>query len=61
MTNKPFQPYELEAYLGDFVDDYDTDAIINDTTYIDESGSRYWLDFDECEFAAIVASHEVSR
>ena len=42
-TRKPFEMYELEAYLGDFAGDFDVDAIVDEATYVDpRTGNRYW-------------------
>ena len=38
-----FEMYELEAFLGEFVSDFDVDAIIDDATYI-EDGNRFWIE-----------------
>lgn len=46
-----FQFYELESYLGYYIDDYDIDAIINEATEVDyNDGKLYWIedvDLDE--------------
>jgi len=43
-----FQQYELEVLLGEFVDDYDVDGIIEDATALCGDGNRYWtVDEDE--------------
>ena len=40
---RPFEMYELEAYLGDFAGDFDVDAIVDEATYVDpRTGNRYW-------------------
>lgn len=51
-----YQPYELESYLGDYIDDYDLDAIVNDATEIDYlTNDRYWI--DDIDLAEIVDRH----
>ena len=52
---------ELAAYLGDFVDDYDIDAIVEEATEIDYSnGNRYWIeDIRDEDFAEIVRLNEL--
>lgn len=56
---KPFEDYELEAYLGDFISDYDYDSIVEDSTFIDYStGNRYWK--DGIDLAEICAKHDIS-
>lgn len=43
MNGNLFEINELESYLGDFVEDYDIEAIIDEATEIDYStGKRYW-------------------
>lgn len=59
MKKNLFQMYELEAYLGDFVDDYDIDGIIEDATEIDSDGDRIWTAFGE-DFHAIVEAHDLN-
>lgn len=61
VDGKPFQHSELDAYLGDFDRDFDTDAIIDEVTYVDANGTRRWLNLDLVEFAAIVESHELRK
>ncbi|MBR3318749.1 MAG: hypothetical protein IKG21_13105 [Atopobiaceae bacterium] len=63
VDGKPFQHSELDAYLGDFDRDrdFDTNAIIDEVTYVDANGTRRWLDLDLVEFAAIVESHELKE
>lgn len=35
--------YELEAYLGENMGDFDIDAIIDESTFVNpRSGNRYW-------------------
>lgn len=36
-----FEAYELDAFLGEFISEFDVDAIIDDATYI-KGGKRYW-------------------
>lgn len=56
----PFQTCELDAYLGDFRDEYDVDAIIEEVTEIDyRTGNRHWkegVDLDE-----VCKRHDVSE
>ena len=61
MTKSIFQMCELAAYLGDFVDDYDIDAIVEEATEIDYSnGNRYWIeDIRDEDFAEIVRRNEL--
>ena len=55
-----FEEYELEAYLGDFVDDYDAEGIIQEVTFV-RDGKRYWKPEmqDSDEFEQIVRKHEI--
>ena len=56
-----FDYWELDAYLGDFVDDYDVDAIIDEVTEIDyRTGNRYWKDLTDEELWAICEAHDLS-
>jgi excisionase family DNA binding protein len=56
-NRKPFERYELDAYLGDFADDFDVDAILDEATEIDpRAGNRYWI--DGIDLAEICAKHE---
>lgn len=57
MERKPFEMYGLEAYLGDYVDDFDVEAIVDEATEIDyRTGNRYWR--DDIDLAAICAKHD---
>lgn len=38
-----FDMNDLEALLGDFVEDYDLDAIVNEATKFTFDGERYWI------------------
>lgn len=59
-TRKPFEQYELDAYLGDFADDFDIDAIIDEATEVDyRTGNRYWR--DGIDLAEICARHDVTN
>lgn len=40
--DKLFEMYELEAYMGDYADDFDVEAIIDEATYVDANGNRRW-------------------
>ena len=53
-----FQQYELDAYLGDFVNDFDVDAIIDEATNFDPDGNRYWK--DDIDLAEICQRHDLS-
>lgn len=54
----------LSEYLGDFTDDFDLDAIIDDAYLIVHAGSGFfWVanpEIDEDGFAEIVKSHDLS-
>lgn len=39
---KQFEQCELDALLGDFKDDFDVDAIIEEATRVCDDGNRYW-------------------
>lgn len=52
-----FQPYELDAFLGDHIGDYDIDGIIAEATELDyEDGNRYWK--EEIDLNEICERHE---
>ena len=53
-----FHQYELDAYLGDFADDFDVDAIIDEATEVLPDGNRYWV--DGIDLAEICARHDLS-
>ena len=53
-----FQQYELDAYLGDFADDFDVDAILEEATEIGPDGNRYWR--EDIDLAAICEQHDLS-
>lgn len=55
---KQFQWCDLESYLGEFVADYDLEAIVRETTKVLDDGNRYWIDMDPDEFQTIVESHD---
>ena len=57
MKKNLFQMYELEAYLGDFIEDFDVDAIINESTDVDSDGDRVWTATGD-DFIEIVKRHE---
>ena len=42
-----FDRHELEALLGEFVDDYDVDGIIEVATALCDDGNRYWKVYGE--------------
>lgn len=54
-----FEEHDLLSYLGDFVEDFDVDGIIQEVTYIKDS-KRYWKPEmqDADEFEQIVRKHE---
>lgn len=55
-----YHRYDLEALLGDFVDDYDVDAIEDEVTWMDYATmNRYWRDIDEAEIVDIISKHEL--
>lgn len=59
-----YQRYALEAYLGDFADEYDIDAIEDAVTVLDYStGNRYWTmdDKELAEYVAGLTAKEVER
>lgn len=57
-NDRLFQRYELEAFLGDYVDDYDVDAIIEEVTAVNyKDGNRYWT-VDANELVKAVKRHE---
>ena len=52
-----YQEYELEAYLGESIDDFDIEAIVDEATEIDYSdGNRYWK--EGIDLAEICAKHD---
>lgn len=56
-NDRLFQRYELEAFLGDYVDDYDVDAIIEEVTAVNyKDGNRYWT-VDANELVKAVLRH----
>jgi DNA-binding transcriptional regulator YiaG len=59
MKENLFQPYELDALLGEYVDDFDVDGIIRDATEIDDDGDRIWTAFDE-ELTEILERHDLT-
>ena len=57
MDKSLFQRYELDAYLGESVDDFDVEAIIEDATEVDyRTGRRYWR--EGIDLAAICKTHD---
>ena len=59
MKENMFQMHELEAFLGDHVEDFDIEAIIGEATEIDCSdGNRYWK--EGIDLNAICQKHDVS-
>ena len=57
MKDNLFQQYELDALLGDSVDDFDVEGIIEDATTIDADGDRIWTAFGD-ELLGIIESHD---
>lgn len=56
-NRKPFEQYELDAYLGDFADDFDVDAILDEATEVDpRTGNRYWK--ESIDLAEICRRHD---
>lgn len=55
---RQFQWCDLESYLGEFVADFDLEAIVRETTEVQDDGNRYWIDMDPDEFQRIVESHD---
>lgn len=53
-----FEEYELEAYLGDFVEDYDVEGICQEVTII-RDGKRYWKQMQDSDFEQIIRKHEM--
>lgn len=54
-----FQYCGLESFLGEYIDDFDVAAIIEEATEIDpRTGNRYWL--DDIDLAAIAARHDLT-
>ena len=57
-----YQRYILEAYLGDFVDDFDIEAIEGEITEWDDIMSTWvWRDIDDEEFDEIIQKHDLSQ
>ena len=54
-----FQDFELEALLGEFIDDYDYDAIVEEVTVVNyKTGNRHWKDIDDDEMNEILERHD---
>ena len=54
-----FQMCQLEAYLGEYADDFDIDAIVEDATVVDyRTGNRYWR--DDIDLNEIAQRHDIS-
>lgn len=60
MKQTLFQMAELEALLGDFIQDFDVDGIIADATEIDADGDRVWTVSDD-ELNAILDRYDRPR
>lgn len=61
MSNRPFNIDELYDFLGEFVDDYDIQGILDDATECDPiTGNRFWKvsALDPEDFQRIVDNHE---
>lgn len=55
-----YQENELEAYLGENINDFDVEAIVDEATEIDyKTGDRYWK--DDIDLAAICAAHDLTN
>lgn len=53
-----FQEYDLDALLGGFKDDFDTEGIIDDLTEVDyRTGNRYWKNLSEDEMNKVFQAH----
>lgn len=55
---KPYQRVELEAYLGDYVGDFDVDMIELFATAVDSNGVRWWV-VDDSQLAQVVLDFEI--
>lgn len=53
-----YERVELIALLGDYVDEYDVQAIEHEATYVDMLGRRRWL-VDDDELVQIIEKHHV--
>ena len=54
---KPFERHELDSYLGDFAEDFDVDAILEEATVVDpRTGNRYWR--EGIDLAEICQRHD---
>lgn len=60
MKDDLFQMSELEALLGDYRQDFDVQAIIDEATEVDEDGDRVWTAFGD-ELNAILERHDHPR
>ena len=60
MKQNLFQQYELDALLGDYADDYDVDAIVEEATEVDADGDRVWTAFGN-ELDDIIERHDLTR
>lgn len=59
MSKNLFQEHELTAYLGDSIEGFDVEAIIDEATEIDyRDGNRYWK--DDIDLAEICAKHDAT-
>ena len=60
VERKPFQRYELEAFIGDErLGDYDVDAIIDELTEVDGAGNRWWRYDADRVINDVCFSHEL--
>lgn len=58
-TRRLFEMHELEAFLGDFVGDFDVEAIVDEATVVDyRTGNRYWR--DGIDLNEICARHDTT-
>ena len=57
---EPYQRHELEAFLGDYLADYDIDAIEDEATEYDPAtGRRYWTPEAASDLWSICERHEL--
>ena len=63
MERKLYQEHELEAYLGEHMEDFDVEAIVDEATEIDpRTGNRYWKDgIDDVDIAEICERHDKTQ
>lgn len=60
MSDNLFYIDELESFIGDCIEEYDIDAIVDVVTEIDySSNKRYWKDISEAELFEICEAYRV--